>query len=122
MTVTAFRYVGGLLFGLGCCVAVWFAIAFSHPVFGQVALSGLVPAVAAGVVGGLVAGVFAPRHKVAFSTFIGLVLAGVLLGYMAMRNMEPGLRNPLLWYWPAYLAPSFILGGILSRRLWNGAA
>jgi hypothetical protein len=121
-SMTVARYIGGVALGLVSCFAVWLSIAGAHPIFNQLALSGLVPIVAGGVIGGLVSGVFAPRHKLAFSSLVGLALAAVLLGYMAARNMTPGLRNPLIWYWPAYLIPSFILGGILSRRLWNGAA
>jgi hypothetical protein len=88
----------------------------------QLAPSGILPSVAAGVLGGFVAGLFAPRHKVIFAASVGLSLTVALLGSMAARRMYADGRNPFIWYWPAYFVLSFILGGFLSRKLWRGAA
>ena len=120
--MVAIRYIGGAVLGLGASFGVWLAIALAHPIFRQLALSGLVPGIAAGVVGGLVAGALAPGHKVAFSAVVGFMLAGALLGGMVVAHMHPVQRNPFLWYWPAYLLPSFVVGGILSRGVWKRAA
>lgn len=122
MQTRALRYFAGFVAGLAGTVASWGWIATAHPIFAQLAPSGLIPPVVAGVVGGFLAGFFAPRHKILFAYLIGAVLTAALLGLMAVYQMDAFGRNPFLWYWPAYLAPSFLLGGVLSRGMWQGAA
>lgn len=120
--MSAIRYSTGFFLALVGSFLVWGAIASAHPIFSQLAPSGLVPPFAAGIVGGFVAGLFAPQHKLAFSACVGVFLAGALLGLMALTgHFQLGQRNPLFWFWPAWLVPSFIIGGVLSRGLWRGA-
>ena len=122
MKTSALRYIAGSVVALAGAVALWGGIATAHPIFAQFAPSGIIPPVAAGAVGGFIAGIFAPRHKILFASLLGAILAAALLGFMVATHMDPVDRNPLLWYWPAYLAPSFFLGGVLSRGILHGAA
>ena len=120
--VSLFRYAAGVAVGLVAAVFTWFAIASTHPIFSQVSLSGLVPSLASGVVGGAITGLFAPRRKLMFAGVVGSALTAALLAAMHTRGWYAGNRNPFLWYWPAYVLPSFLLGAALTRRLWRGAA
>jgi hypothetical protein len=119
--MVALRYIFGLVLGVGACVVTWSQVVFAHPIFREVGLSGLVPAIAGGVAGGFVCGAFAPRFKVVFSGAVGLALAiaGVvfIFGYFQVPR-----GSPILLYWPAYCFPSFVGGGMLSRGVWSRAA
>ena len=117
--MNAMRFLGGAIGGIACAVAVWTLVAPTHPVFGQLALSGLVVPLIAGIGGGFVSGVAAPRYKVGFAAVTGVALAIVLLAFMLRHGPSHLERNPLLWYWPIWLVPAFAIGGFLSRRLWR---
>jgi len=63
--------VVALVGGVAVAVGVWAAVVGAHPIFTELALSGLVPGVVAGILGGLVAAMIAPRYKVAVATLAG---------------------------------------------------
>jgi len=75
----------------------------------------LVVPISAGFIGGLVSGRLAPSQKVLVSVLVGLTLAGVLVSVFSLSVPRLG-RNPLTWYWPAFVLPAFILGG--STAAW----
>ena len=82
--------------------------------------SGLAPMIISGAMGGALAAVVAPKYKVAIASILGLTLGGGLLATMVFSGQFPLLgRNPLLWYWPAWLIPAFLLGGVLGKRCRN---
>jgi hypothetical protein len=118
--MVAIRFPFGALLAIIAALSVWCGLAAIHPIFTVFAASGLIPAVLAGLIGGFIAGLFAPSHKVAFSTFLGIALVGVLLVFMVLFHYEPAGRNLILWYWPLWLVPCFAVGGFLSRKLWAG--
>jgi hypothetical protein len=104
--------------GVGASVAVWLFVGSIHPIFWQLTASGLVPAILAGILGGLTAALVAPNRKVLVSFFVGLFLTIALL--LLFFRHEPGWsRNLWFWYWPIWLLPSYVLGGYLGRRYWQ---
>ena len=119
--MNAIRFSAGVILSVASSVVVWAAVVNVHPIFTRLSASGLVPVIAGGVVGGFVAGLFAPNRKVFFSACVGFSFAGLLLGVMLWGNIQLGQRNPFYWFWPAWLAPAFLIGGFLSRRLWRVA-
>lgn len=112
------RFSLGALLGIGSAAFAWAQISGIHPIFQSLSPSGLVPPIAAGIVGGFIAGLLAPHHKFLFASVLGCTFAGAIVLYMVMYRFPLGGRNPLFWYWPAWLAPAFIVGGYLSRRFW----
>lgn len=112
------RFCFGVILGIGSAVVAWSQIAVSHPIFMSLSASGLVPPIVAGIIGGFVAALFAPHHKFLFASVLGCSFAGAILLYMVTHRFPLAGRNPFVWYWPAWLAPAFIAGGYLSRRLW----
>jgi hypothetical protein len=54
---------------------------------------------------------------VAFSAVVGVALSGALVGLMLLFHYQPAGRNLMLWYWPAWLAPCFPVGGFLARNV-----
>jgi hypothetical protein len=109
--------VVAIVAGVAVAVGVWAAVVGAHPIFTELALSGLIPGVVAGLLGGLVVAMIAPRHKVVVATIAGSLVAAVLLQHLLRHGLSHGAKNPLLWYWPIWLIPSFAVGGFLSRRL-----
>ena len=104
--------------GVGVSVAVWLFVGSIHPIFWQLSASGLVPAILAGILGGLTAALVAPNRKVLVSFLVGLFLTVALL--LLFFHHEPGWsRNLWFWYWPIWLLPSYVLGGYLGRRYWQ---
>jgi hypothetical protein len=73
----------------------------------------LVVPICAGTVGGLVSAKLAPSKKMLVTTLVGLALAGVLISVFSLSVPRLG-RNPLTWYWPAYVLPAFALGGAIA--------
>jgi len=118
-TMNALRFFVGAIGGIACAVAVWMLVAPIHPIFGQLALIGLVVPIIAGIGGGFVSGLVAPHHKVGFAVITGIALTTVLLAFMLRHGPSHLERNPLLWYWPIWLVPAFAIGGVLSRGLWR---
>ena len=107
--------VVALVGGVAVAVGVWAAVVGAHPIFTELALSGLIPGVVAGLLGGLVAAMIAPRYKVAVATLAGTLVSAVLLQHLLRHGFSHGAKNPMLWYWPIWLIPSFAVGGYLSR-------
>jgi uncharacterized membrane protein YeaQ/YmgE (transglycosylase-associated protein family) len=110
--------IGG---GIAAAVLIWANVSAQHPIFAQLAMSGFVPEVLAGVVGGFVSAVLAPSHKIRVALGCGSLLAALLLAFLLRHGPSHLGRNPFLWYWPAYLPAYFALGGYLGRRLWLDA-
>jgi hypothetical protein len=120
--MVATRYIGAVVLGIGSSIAAWLAVSNTLPIFSAFAPSGLVPTIVAGVLGGFICGAVAPRHKMALAAIVGLALAASLICIMVLTHMNALNRNPLLWYWPVYLLPTFAVGGILSRGVRTRAA
>jgi len=107
-------------FGVGVSVLAWMYVGVMHPIFTQVAVSGLVPDILAGLLGGAVAGAVAPRHKIVFAVGVGVVLAALLLSFMLRHGFSHGPYRPvLLWYWPMYLPALYAIGAFLTRKVWR---
>ena len=116
--MAAIRFPLGAFFAITVAFGVWYVITAIHPIFTVLAISGLIPTVLAGLIGGFIAALFAPSNKVAFSAFLGFAIAGTLLVLMILFHYQPASRNLLLWYWPLWLVPCFAVGGFLARKPW----
>ena len=119
---SSIRYTVGTVVGLAAAVVTWLAVASAHPIFSQLSPSGLVPSLVAGLVGGAITSLFAPRQKLMFAGLVGLAVAVALLAVLLTRGWYTGSRNPFLWYWPAYVLPTFLAGAVLTHRHWRSAA
>jgi hypothetical protein len=117
----ALRFSLGIGGGIAAAVVIWANVSSLHPIFGQLAMSGLVPGVLAGVIGGFVSAVLAPSHKIKIALSCGSLLAALLLAFVLRHGPSHLGRNAFLWYWPAYVPLYFALGGYLGRRLWLDA-
>jgi hypothetical protein len=104
--------------GIGVSVTAWVFVTSIHPIFGQFSASGLVPAVVAGVLGGLASALLAPNRKVLVSFLVGLFLTSALL-LLFYRHEPRWSRDLWFWWWPIWLLPSYVLGGYLGRRYWQ---
>lgn len=88
---------------------------FGSPFIGM-SILGLLPVISAGIVGGLVTYIIAPSQKFQFAVAIGSIMGGVLLFVMFSGGRYPlNGRNPFFWYWPAWLIPCFVIGGLLGK-------
>ena len=116
------RFTGGGVVGIAAGVFVWGSVASLHPVFSQLAFSGLVCWFLAGLASGAIAGAFAPHHKIAFAFGIGLVIGAILLAFFLRDGWSHGYRAPFLWYGSVALVPvGHAVGGYLARRVWRAA-
>lgn len=117
------RLMVGAVCGASVAVAAWILIVATNPVFfGRLSLSGLLAPIIAGMAGGFVAALAAPHHKVGLAAVTGVALTAILLAFMLRHGFTHAERNPLLWYWPIWLAPSFSVGGFLAGKVRVGQA
>ena len=112
------RYTVAAIAGLGLAVLVWGQVAVTHQIFTTVSWAGLIPGWLAGIIGGFAAAVISPRHKWLVAILLGVAACAVLLYWIGSRELWAGSRNPLQWYWPAWLPLAFALGGFLGRGVW----
>lgn len=115
------RFSLSIVGGTIAAVLIWANVAALHPIFSQLSMSGVVPGVLAGVIGGFVSAVLAPSHKVQVALGCGSLLAVLLLGFLLRHGPSHLGRNPFIWYRPAYIPFCFALGGYLGRQLWLDA-
>lgn len=114
------RFTGGGVVGIAVGVLVWGSVASLHPIFSQLALSGLVCWFLAGLASGAVSGAFAPHHKIAFAFSVGLAIGAILLAFFIRDGWSHGNRDPILWYGPVALVPiGHAVGGYLARGVWR---
>ena len=110
------RFLVSAIAGPAVAFLVWLGFtSFGRPFIGMSVL-GLVPVVSAGIVGGAVSALTAPSHKLQFAIVIGVIMGGILLFIMFSGGRYPlNGRNPFFWYWPAWLIPCFVVGGMLGK-------
>jgi hypothetical protein len=114
------RFTAGGIGGIAAGVLVWMQVVGLHPIFGQLALSGLISWFVAGIVAGAIAGAFAPHHKIIFALGVGILVTAVLVPFLFRNGWSHGARNPFLWYGPIALLPvGHAIGGFLARGLWR---
>jgi hypothetical protein len=116
--VITVRYLSAYVLGIAVAIGVVMLVAPAHPIFRTVAPSGLVPVILAGVLGGFVSGLLAPRHKMLTASLAGAIPTTVAMLFLLRHGFSHDGKNPFLWYWPAWLLPCFVVGGYLSRRYW----
>jgi hypothetical protein len=116
--VVAVRFWLAPLVGICICVGVWLMVVNIDPIFWQLGPSGLVAAILAGTLGGFASALVAPNRKVLVASVVGLFLT-IALSVLLFRHGHREPRNSWIWYWPAWLVPSFVLGGYLGRRYWK---
>jgi len=112
------RYFLAIVLGLALAFIAWGAISSSHMIFMQVSLAGQIPGAVAGLLGGFVVALVAPRHKVLLAFLTGTAISIVLLRFFLRHGIPRFDRDTLLYCWPIWLGPSFALGGYLARNLW----
>ena len=113
------RFFLAAVFSAVVSFLVWAAVGEAHPIFIQLAPSGLLPVLVAGLLGGFTCGLIAPQRKPMFSAFVGICLSAVPLWLIASNDFPLGLRNPAIWYWPVWLIPTYAVGGFMSRHYWR---
>ena len=116
--ISVLRYVLGAILGISVAVTAWIVTGSAHIIFQQLTVAGLIPTIVAGFLGGFVTGLFAPRHKVAFASIVGVALAAPLFAFLLRHGFSHGSRPILLWYFPVWLPLLFAVGGYLSRSTW----
>jgi Mn2+/Fe2+ NRAMP family transporter len=112
------RYWLAPIVGASISVGAWFFIVSIHPIFATMSITGLIPTLVAGILGGFACSVVFPKFKVLSSFLVGFALA-LILFFLIFRQVMGPSRNPLLWYWPAWVIPSYVAGGYLGRRHWK---
>lgn len=103
---------------LGICMAVlaWLVTSWllrgseGHPV--AVLAQGIVP----GMAGGALVAWLSPRERFTMAATAGVFLSIVLIGLIVALDAERGGQALLIWYWPLWIAPSFLLGAALVKR------
>lgn len=108
---SALRFSLSMAVGIAVAILIWDFLISLHPIFSQRALSGLIPSVLAGVIGGIVTSILAPSHKIKVALGCGSLIAIVLLLFMLKHGPKHFEQNPFLWYWPVYLPLCFSMGG-----------
>jgi hypothetical protein len=116
--MTGVRYSLAPFIGIAVSVVTWMIVTSIHPIFSQLSPSGLVPVIVGGIVGGLSSAIVTPKNKVLVAFLVGLSLSVALL-LVLFRHDVSRFRNPLVWYWPIWLIPSYVVGGFLGRRYWQ---
>mgnify|MGYP003565238397 CR=1 FL=1 len=112
------RFILSPLAAVAGAAFFWVALVKSIPGAGSMSFVGLVPTLGAGLVGGVLAAVIAPQHKLPIAICLGFIVGGGLVGIIFLSGRFPLLgRNPLFWYWPAWLIPSFSIGGLIGSLL-----
>ena len=112
-----FRYIVGPI--LGICAAFLFAELSLNlwPDPGTATILGVMWIIAAGTFGGLVCAIIAPAHKIAIASGTGFLFGTFLLTawYLFGQGQLPRDTNPLLWFWPIWLLPSYLFGGFIGN-------
>ncbi len=112
-----FQYMLAVGCGIGVAFCIFGSVSQLHIIFIQLTLAGLIPSWIAGLSGGFVTGLIAPRHKLIVATSVGFFLMFLLMSFFLRYGWSHNdYRHPLIWYWPIYLLPTFALGGYLARR------
>ncbi len=72
---------------------------------------------AAGVLGGITCALIAPTYKIAIASGTGFLFGAFLLAafYIFGNSRLPPDVNPLYWYWPIWLFPSYVFGGFIGN-------
>ena len=109
------RYLLAWIAGISITIFAWYLIATTHPTFTKLSIIGLVPSVAASILGGFVVACLSPKYKVKMALSVGFVVALPMLVFLLHSGFSHYGRNPFFWYWPVYVIPFFVVGGILGR-------
>lgn len=115
--VLALRYGAAAVLGLGVAVCIWAVLFELDYMFREMSLSGLVPGVFGGVLGGLTAAAVVPRHKVPFAMGIGVLVCISISGLLLFRGIWFKTDVHLLWSSPLWVLPAFAAGAYLARYL-----
>ena len=115
--MTYLRYILGASMSIGAAILVWIALVSVHPIFWILGPSGLIAPIVAGICGGFIAGALSSSRKILFATIIGMLLATPLLAFMLRHGWSHSELRPFaFWYWPAWLIPSYLIGGYVSQH------
>lgn len=87
------------------------------PAAGTATVLGVLWIFAAGTFGGVACSTIAPAHKIAVAGGTGFLFGVILLiaFFVGRHSQYPSDTNPLLWYWPIWLLPSYLFGGIVGN-------
>jgi hypothetical protein len=118
---TRSRYILAWVLGIGVSVLAWYGISMSHRIFTHFGIGALVAPIVAGILGGAVVSIFAPKNKISMSAAVGFVVVSPIFYLLLHKGFNHFGRNPFIWYWPIYVIPSFIIGGIMGRNIWRHA-
>lgn len=120
--MTVLRYMIGPM--LGIYAAFTFAELSLNlwPDAGTATILGVLWIVAAGTFGGLICALIAPAHKIAIASGTGFVFGTIILTawYLFGQGLPPPNTNPLLWFWPVWLLPSYVFGGFIGNMFRPG--
>jgi len=106
--------------GIFSCIAIWYLFIVSSIEFSRLTYLTILPPTIASLIGGLVIAAIAPKSGVKLSATAGCLLAFPLLALMLKSGFSHLGRNPLLWYWPMYIIPFFVLGACIHKRVIHG--
>ncbi len=73
----------------------------------------------AGLAGGFLAALFSPVHQVRVSAIAGMVICLTFFIFLFPHNFIHMSKNPFIWYWPFYLIPSHVVGGLIGRSIYK---
>ena len=107
-----FRDITAFMLGIVTAISIWFAIFYSGYT-PKLQATGLLHPVMSGLLGGVVATLVNPRNPIFLATLAGVFVSVPLLAFLLRHGLSHDSHNPLLWYWPIYLAPAFAGGALL---------
>ena len=114
------QYISSVILGVTSSVLLWYFLVTSVQLFTKFSYWILVPPILSGVVGGAFVFYFAPEHKSKLTLIVGFLVAVPMLFFLFKNGFSHLGRNPIIWYWPVYIIPSFFIGGQIVNRLQRG--
>ncbi len=112
-----FRYIVSPVLGVFAAILVAkFSLSF-WPAAGSATILGVLWVFAAGTFGGVACSLIAPAHKIAVASGTRFVFGVYLLIvlFAGRHSQYHSDTSPLLWYWPIWLLPSYLFGGIVGN-------
>ena len=112
-----YLYPIALIVGGAAMFSIWFVGVGAFPILRKLALTGLILPIAAGLVGGFLAALIAPKYTVIIAIVAAIIVTSPMLYHLFHRGFSHLGRNPFFWYWPFYVPFSAIFGALIAVKL-----
>ena len=98
-------------------VLLWFGLLEIYPKFGRMNYISLIQPIMSGIFGGIVVSSIIEKRKIFYAFISSLLLVTPLMAFILRNGLSDFGRNPILWYWPLWLIPSFVVGGVIGYTI-----